>query len=67
MSASRSVHLTAIGGVGMTALAGLLSELGHDVRGSDLEVYPPASDELARLGVPVARGYAACDCPPPNP
>lgn len=53
------VHLTAIGGIGMTALAGLLTELGHRVRGSDLEVYPPASDELARLGVPVARGYRA--------
>jgi UDP-N-acetylmuramate: L-alanyl-gamma-D-glutamyl-meso-diaminopimelate ligase len=53
------VHLTAIGGIGMTALAGLLSELGHRVRGSDLEVYPPASDELARLGIPVARGYRA--------
>jgi UDP-N-acetylmuramate: L-alanyl-gamma-D-glutamyl-meso-diaminopimelate ligase len=51
------IHLTAIGGIGMTALAGLLAELGHRVRGSDLEVYPPASDELARLGVPVARGY----------
>ncbi len=51
------IHLTAIGGVGMVALAGLLREIGHEVRGSDLEVYPPASDELARLGVPVARGY----------
>lgn len=56
---NRSIHMTAIGGVGMAALAGLLTELGHRVRGSDLEVYPPASDELARLGVPVARGYRA--------
>lgn len=56
---NRSIHLTAIGGVGMAALAGLLSELGHRVRGSDLEIYPPASDELARLGVPVAKGYRA--------
>ena len=55
----RSIHLTAIGGVGMAALAGLLTELGHRVRGSDLEIYPPASDELARLGVPVAKGYRA--------
>jgi len=53
------VHLTAIGGIGMVALAGLFRELGHRVRGSDLDVYPPASDELARLGVPVARGYRA--------
>ncbi|HEY8516399.1 MAG TPA: Mur ligase domain-containing protein [Candidatus Binatia bacterium] len=54
-----TIHLTAIGGVGMAALAGLLAELGHRVRGSDLEIYPPASDELARLGVEVARGYRA--------
>ncbi|MFN8602919.1 MAG: Mur ligase domain-containing protein [Candidatus Binatia bacterium] len=55
----RSIHMTAIGGVGMAALAGLLTELGHRVRGSDLEIYPPASDELARLGVPVVKGYRA--------
>ena len=56
---ARAIHMTAIGGVGMAALAGLLTELGHRVRGSDLEIYPPASDELARLAVPVARGYRA--------
>lgn len=56
---NRSIHMTAIGGVGMAALAGLLTELGHRVRGSDLEIYPPASDELARLGVPVVKGYRA--------
>ena len=55
----RLVHLTAIGGVGMTALAGLLHARGHRVRGSDLEIYPPASEELARLGVPIAKGYRA--------
>jgi len=59
IAAQRSIHMTAIGGVGMAALAGLLAELGHRVRGSDLEIYPPASDELARLGVPVAKGYRA--------
>ena len=59
-----AVHFTAIGGVGMVALAGLLCELGHRVRGSDLDVFPPASDELARLGVPVARGYAAANLEP---
>ena len=56
---ARSIHMTAIGGVGMTSLAGLLVALGHRVRGSDLEVYPPASDQLAALGVPVTKGYAA--------
>jgi UDP-N-acetylmuramate: L-alanyl-gamma-D-glutamyl-meso-diaminopimelate ligase len=48
----------------MSSLAGLLAALGHRVRGSDLDVYPPASDELARLGVPVARGYAAANLDP---
>lgn len=61
---ARSIHMTAIGGVGMTSLAGLLVALGHRVRGSDLEVYPPASDQLAALGVPVARGYAASNLEP---
>ncbi len=56
---ARTIHMTAIGGVGMTSLAGLLVALGHRVRGSDLEVYPPASDQLAALGVPVAKGYGA--------
>ncbi|MFP6663495.1 MAG: Mur ligase domain-containing protein [Deltaproteobacteria bacterium] len=62
--ASMDVHLTAIGGVGMTALAGLLQQLGHRVRGSDVEVYPPASETLARLGVAVAKGYAAQNLEP---
>ena len=55
----RSIHMTAIGGVGMTSLAGLLVALGHRVRGSDLDVYPPASDQLEALGVSVKRGYVA--------
>lgn len=60
----RTIHLTAIGGVGMTSLAGLLVALGHRVRGSDLDVYPPASDQLAALGVPVAKGYDAANLSP---
>ena len=60
----RSVHLTAIGGVGMTSLAGLLVALGHRVRGSDVDVYPPASDRLAALGVPVCKGYAVRNLAP---
>jgi len=59
MRIGREIHMTAIGGVGMSSLAGLLVAQGHRVRGSDLDVYPPASDELARLGVPVRKGYAA--------
>lgn len=43
----------------MGALAGLLRAAGHEVRGSDEAVYPPMSDQLARLAIPVAEGFSA--------
>jgi UDP-N-acetylmuramate: L-alanyl-gamma-D-glutamyl-meso-diaminopimelate ligase len=52
------VHLIGIGGTGMGAVAGLLAASGHDVRGSDAAVYPPMSDQLAELGVPVMMPYS---------
>jgi UDP-N-acetylmuramate: L-alanyl-gamma-D-glutamyl-meso-diaminopimelate ligase len=52
------VHLIGIGGTGMGAVAGLLSGSGHEVRGSDAAVYPPMSDQLAELGVPVMMPYS---------
>jgi UDP-N-acetylmuramate: L-alanyl-gamma-D-glutamyl-meso-diaminopimelate ligase len=51
------VHLLGICGTGMTALAGLLLEKGYRVSGSDSHAYPPMSDLLAGLGIPVALGY----------
>lgn len=53
------IHLIGIGGTGMGAVAGLLAAAGHEVRGSDTAVYPPMSEQLAALGIPVAHGYAA--------
>jgi len=53
------VHLIGIGGTGMGAVAGLLVEAGHEVRGSDAAVYPPMSEQLAALGVPVMQPYSA--------
>jgi UDP-N-acetylmuramate: L-alanyl-gamma-D-glutamyl-meso-diaminopimelate ligase len=53
------VHLIGIGGTGMGAVAGLLVEAGHEVRGSDAAIYPPMSEQLAALGVPVMQPYAA--------
>jgi UDP-N-acetylmuramate: L-alanyl-gamma-D-glutamyl-meso-diaminopimelate ligase len=52
------VHLIGIGGTGMGAVAGLLADRGHEVRGSDAAVYPPMSDQLAELGVPVMMPYS---------
>ena len=51
------VHLIGIGGTGMGAVAGLLVAAGHEVRGSDAAVYPPMSEQLAALGVPVMMPY----------
>lgn len=53
----RHFHLIGIGGTAMAGLAGLLLAKGYRVTGSDQEIYPPMSELLDRLGIPVARGY----------
>lgn len=53
------LHFVGIGGTGMGAVAGLLKAAGHEVRGSDVALYPPMSEQLAELGVPVFTGYSA--------
>jgi len=53
------VHFSGIGGTAMVAGARLAVEAGWEVRGSDQPLYPPTSDMVAALGVPVAVGYAA--------
>ena len=45
----------------MASLAGMLREKGHPVCGSDTDVYPPMSDFLDRLGIPVFKGYNAAN------
>src|SRR5262249_62327292 len=53
------LHLVGICGTGMGALAGLLTGAGHEVRGSDDHVYPPMSEQLRALRVPVFEGFRA--------
>ncbi len=55
------LHFSGIGGTGMVAAARLAIELGCEVRGSDQPLYPPTSELVAALGVPVANGYAAAN------
>ena len=43
----------------MAALAGMFCERGIKVRGSDAMAYPPVSDLLANLGIPILKGYKA--------
>lgn len=51
------IHLMGICGSGMAALAGMLQQSGYRVTGSDNQVYPPMSDFLAELGIPICIGY----------
>jgi UDP-N-acetylmuramate: L-alanyl-gamma-D-glutamyl-meso-diaminopimelate ligase len=47
----------------MASLAGLLRERGHQLTGSDQDVYPPMSTQLEEMGLPVQTPYAAGNVP----
>ena len=53
------IHLIGICGTAMGTLAAMLKSRGHDVRGSDQNVYPPMSDFLAQQGITTLQGYRA--------
>jgi UDP-N-acetylmuramate: L-alanyl-gamma-D-glutamyl-meso-diaminopimelate ligase len=55
----RHIHLMGICGTGMASLAGLLKSKGYKVTGSDQSIYPPMSDFLESMGIPVLPGYRA--------
>ncbi len=57
------IHISGVCGTATASLAGLLMAKGHRVTGSDQDVYPPMSDELARMGVPVSSPYAEANIP----
>jgi UDP-N-acetylmuramate: L-alanyl-gamma-D-glutamyl-meso-diaminopimelate ligase len=54
---ARHIHLSGICGTAMASLAGLLQLQGHRITGSDKAAYPPMSDLLRSLGIPVAEPY----------
>jgi UDP-N-acetylmuramate: L-alanyl-gamma-D-glutamyl-meso-diaminopimelate ligase len=51
------IHLIGVCGTAMATLAALLKRKGHDVRGSDQNVYPPMSDFLQAEGIRTLIGY----------
>ncbi len=61
---TKHIHLSGICGTAMASIAGLLRAQGHRVTGSDAAAYPPMSDLLASLGIPVAEPYAAANLDP---
>src|SRR3954462_9797508 len=64
MSKSKHIHLIGICGTAMASLAGMLQQRGFRVTGSDAAAYPPMSDFLASLGIPVAQPFAAANLSP---
>lgn len=57
-----SLHFTGIGGIGMSALAGLCLDRGWTVSGSDLKLNP-LTEALARRGAAVHQGHDARHVP----
>jgi UDP-N-acetylmuramate: L-alanyl-gamma-D-glutamyl-meso-diaminopimelate ligase len=51
------IHLIAICGTGMGALASMLKDMGFEVTGSDRKMYPPMSHFLAQKGIKIADGF----------
>jgi UDP-N-acetylmuramate: L-alanyl-gamma-D-glutamyl-meso-diaminopimelate ligase len=48
----------------MASLAGMLQARGHQITGSDAAAYPPMSDVLAGLGIPLMQPYAESNLAP---
>lgn len=60
----KRIHLIGICGTAMASLAGMLQQRGHYVTGSDAAAYPPMSDFLASLNIPVAQPFSEANLDP---
>jgi UDP-N-acetylmuramate: L-alanyl-gamma-D-glutamyl-meso-diaminopimelate ligase len=60
------LHFLGICGTFMGSLALLAREMGHEVSGCDLNVYPPMNTQLEEQGIKIHQGYdiAQFDVPP---
>lgn len=58
------IHIIGVCGTFMAGLAVLARKLGHQVRGSDANVYPPMSTQLQQQGIELVEGYAASNLEP---
>ncbi len=63
-SAPKHIHLIGICGTAMASLAGMLQQLGHRISGSDTAAYPPMSEQLAAMHIPIHEPYAAANLKP---
>src|ERR1017187_8447612 len=61
----KHVHLIGICGTAMASLAGMLKQRGFHVTGSAHAAYPPMSDFLASLNIPISQPFSECNLQPP--
>jgi UDP-N-acetylmuramate: L-alanyl-gamma-D-glutamyl-meso-diaminopimelate ligase len=64
MSDKKHIHLIGICGTAMASLAGMLKQRAFHVTGSDAAAYPPMSDFLASLGIPLSQPFATKNLEP---
>src|SRR6202453_190636 len=64
MAQEKHIHLIGICGSAMASLAGMLQTRGYRVTGSDAAAYPPMSDLLHELGIPIKEPYAEANLAP---
>jgi len=60
----KHIHLSGICGTAMASIAGLLQQKGYRITGSDAAAYPPMSDQLREMGIPVSEPYAEANLDP---
>jgi UDP-N-acetylmuramate: L-alanyl-gamma-D-glutamyl-meso-diaminopimelate ligase len=61
---TKHIHLSGICGTAMASLAGLLQLQGHRITGSDKAAYPPMSDLLRSLGIPILETFSEVNLSP---
>lgn len=59
----KKVFLSGVAGTGMSALAGLFTDKGYEVSGSDRAFYPPVGDILKNMDIELYEGYSAENIP----
>jgi UDP-N-acetylmuramate: L-alanyl-gamma-D-glutamyl-meso-diaminopimelate ligase len=64
MNSKKHIYLIGICGTAMASLAGMLKQRGFPVSGSDAAAYPPMSDFLRELDIPVAQPFNAHNLDP---
>jgi UDP-N-acetylmuramate: L-alanyl-gamma-D-glutamyl-meso-diaminopimelate ligase len=58
------LHILGIGGTFMAGIAVIAKQLGHTVTGTDQNLYPPMSTQLAAQNIALTEGYTPDNIPP---